>query len=101
MVKCSFSGKEIPPGKGIMYVKSDGKVLYFSDRKCEKNMLQLKRKPQNIRWTEEGVKHKQERMAAMKHQEEEEKSSEAKKEDKTSDKKVTKKEDSAKKTKKE
>ena len=51
MVKCSFSGKEIPPGKGIMYVKKDGKVLYFYDSKCEKNYLKLKRKPIKTRWS--------------------------------------------------
>lgn len=68
MVKCSFSGKEIPIGKGIMYVKSDGKILYFIDRKAEKNMLKLGRKPQNIKWTAEASKVKQERMAALKHQ---------------------------------
>ena len=73
MVKCSFSGKEIPPGKGIMYVKSDGKVLYFIDRKAEKNMLHLGRKPQNVRWTAEAGKVKRERMAALKHQKEEKK----------------------------
>lgn len=67
MVKCSFSGKEIPKGKGIMYVKADGKILYFADRKAEKNMLKLKRKPQNVTWTEEARKVKRERMAAMEH----------------------------------
>ena len=76
MVRCSFSGKEIPQGKGIMYVKSDGKVLYFYDRKCEKNMLKLKRKPQEVSWTEEGKKAKKERMAAMQHAKEEEKTEE-------------------------
>ena len=69
MVKCSFSGKEIPIGKGIMYVKSDGKVLYFFDRKAEKNMLKLGRKPQNVKWTAEADRLKKERMAALKHQE--------------------------------
>jgi len=68
MVKCSFSGKEIPIGKGIMYVKSDGKILYFIDRKAEKNMLKLGRKPQNVKWTAEAGKVKQERMAALAHQ---------------------------------
>jgi len=69
MVKCSFSGKEIPVGKGIMYVKVDGKILYFYDRKCEKNMLKLGRKAQKVTWTEEARKVKKERMAAMKHHE--------------------------------
>ncbi|MFT4312906.1 MAG: 50S ribosomal protein L24e [Candidatus Woesearchaeota archaeon] len=58
MVKCSFSGKEIPPGKGIMYVKKDGKVLYFIDRKAEKNMLQLNRKPRTTRWTQSFAEEK-------------------------------------------
>jgi len=73
MVKCSFSGKEIPPGKGIMYVKPDGKILYFYDRKSEKNMLKLGRKAQKVTWTEEARKVKKERMAAMKHHESENK----------------------------
>lgn len=67
MVKCSFSGKEIPKGQGIMYVKADGKILYFLNGKCEKNMIQLKRKPQKITWTAEARKVKKERMAALKH----------------------------------
>ena len=69
-MKCSFCGKEIPKGKGIMYVKNDGKVLYFCSRKCEKNMLALGRKARNVTWTEEYRKQKQERMAAMTHQSE-------------------------------
>jgi large subunit ribosomal protein L24e len=67
MVKCSFSGKEIPRGKGIMYVRNDGKILYFIDRKSEKNMLKLGRKPQKVAWTAEAKKVKKERMAAEAH----------------------------------
>ncbi len=52
MVKCSFCGKEMPPGTGKMFVKSDGKIFYFCSTKCEKNMLVLKRKPRRIRWTD-------------------------------------------------
>jgi len=51
MVKCTFSGQEIPEGTGIMYVKKDGKVLHFKDRKSEKNFLKLKRKPRETKWT--------------------------------------------------
>lgn len=54
MVKCSFSGKEIPPGKGKTYVRKDGKILYFLNNKCEKNMLKLGKKARNVKWTEEG-----------------------------------------------
>lgn len=49
---CSFCGENITPGKGTMYVKNDGTVLYFCSSKCEKNMLDLGRKPENVEWTE-------------------------------------------------
>jgi large subunit ribosomal protein L24e len=52
-MKCSFCGTEIPPGTGLMYVQKDGKILYFCSKKCEKNMLKLKRKPRKVKWTEE------------------------------------------------
>ncbi|MBW2975269.1 50S ribosomal protein L24e [Candidatus Woesearchaeota archaeon] len=51
MVKCTFCGDEIKQGTGKMYVKADGKILYFCSNKCEKNMLKLKRKPYNVRWS--------------------------------------------------
>ena len=51
MVRCSFSGEEIPPGTGLMYVKKDGKILYFKNRKCLVNMLHLHRKPHKLKWT--------------------------------------------------
>ncbi len=63
MVKSSFSGKEIPPGKGIMYVKKDGKILWFLNRKEEKNMFKLGRKPRTVSWTEEYRKAKNQRIA--------------------------------------
>ena len=51
MVKCNFCGKEIPPGTGKIYVKKDGKVFNFGSSKCEKNMIKLKRKPRNTKWS--------------------------------------------------
>jgi large subunit ribosomal protein L24e len=48
---CSFCGEEIEPGTGKMFVKKDGKVLYFCSRKCEKNMIKLKRNPRKFKWT--------------------------------------------------
>jgi ribosomal protein L24E len=53
MVTCSFSGKVIPPGQGIMYVKNDGRVYYFLNKKAERNMMKLDRKARTTRWTEE------------------------------------------------
>ena len=36
-----------------MFVKTDGKILYFCSTKCEKNQLKLKRKGRATAWTEE------------------------------------------------
>ena len=52
MAVCSFCGREIPPGTGKMYVTKTGRVYHFCSRKCEKNMLKLKRVPRETAWTE-------------------------------------------------
>lgn len=52
-MKCSFCSEELRPGTGTMYVKKDGKILYFCSMKCRKNLLKLKRKPRLVRWTGE------------------------------------------------
>lgn len=49
--KCSFCGREILPGTGIMYVKNDGTAFWFCSSKCRKNMLELKRDPRKLKWT--------------------------------------------------
>jgi len=51
MPKCSFCGNTIEKGTGKMFVKKDGKLLYFCSSKCEKNMLKLRRKPIKTRWS--------------------------------------------------
>ncbi len=51
MVKCSFCGTDIPKGTGKILVKTDGKILNFCSSKCEKNLLKLKRKPREHKWT--------------------------------------------------
>ena len=48
---CSFCGFEIPKGKGIMYVRANGTVLYFCSSKCKKNALKLRRKGRDWKWT--------------------------------------------------
>ncbi|ELZ02858.1 50S ribosomal protein L24e [Natrialba asiatica] len=50
---CDYTGEEIEPGTGIMYVKTDGTVLHFVDSKAEKN-YKLGREPRDLEWTEEG-----------------------------------------------
>ena len=50
--KCSFTGKPIPPGTGMMYVKKTGQVLYFINSKAKKNYIELGRVPARTRWTD-------------------------------------------------
>lgn len=50
---CDFSGDDIEPGTGIMYVRNDGTVLHFKDSKCEKNYF-MGREARSLEWTEAG-----------------------------------------------
>ena len=50
MSKCSFCGAQIETGTGKIFVKNDGKLLFFDSSKCEKNMLKLNRKPSKFKW---------------------------------------------------
>ncbi|RDI72800.1 50S ribosomal protein L24e [Halopelagius longus] len=50
---CDFSGEEIEPGTGTMYVKNDGTILHFKDSKAEKNYF-LGREARDVEWTAEG-----------------------------------------------
>ena len=49
---CSFTGKQIPPGTGMMYVKKTGQVLYFINSKAKKNYVNLNRISARTRWTD-------------------------------------------------
>ena len=51
MAECTFCGKKLNPGTGILFVKKDGTPFFFCSRKCEKNRLKLKRKPISTKWT--------------------------------------------------
>ncbi len=51
IVHCSFCGRVIEPGTGLMYVKNDGSVLWFCSRKCFKSYLVLRRDPRKYKWT--------------------------------------------------
>ena len=53
---CTFCGKEIPPGTGVMYVKNDGTVFWFCSRKCRVSHLVFKRDPRKFKWTTKYVK---------------------------------------------
>ncbi len=49
---CSFTGEEIPKGRGVMYVKKDGTIYYFMSSKARKNFLNLKREGRRQKWTQ-------------------------------------------------
>jgi len=49
-MKCYFCGKEIEKGKGIIFVRSDKKIIYFCSSKCRKN-YNLKRVGRRVKWT--------------------------------------------------
>jgi len=66
MVKCSFSGKDIPKGTGRMLVRNSGRVYYFFDNKALKNFIKLGRKPQKTKWTEAARKLKAQRIGTKK-----------------------------------
>ena len=53
---CNFSGEEIEPGTGTMFVRRDGTVLWFKNSKARRNMLKLKRNPRKVKGTRHYVK---------------------------------------------
>ncbi len=62
MVECSFCKQIIEQGTGKLFIKTDGRSLYFCSTKCEKNLLKLKRKSREHKWTGEfrQIKEKEE-----------------------------------------
>ena len=55
-MKCSFCGRELEKGTGVMFVKNDGRTFYFDSKKCEKNMLRLRREPARTKWVKKAKK---------------------------------------------
>lgn len=58
MANCTFCGKTLQKGTGVLYVKKDGKMMYFCCTKCEKNALKLDRKPRTKKWTADSRKER-------------------------------------------
>jgi LSU ribosomal protein L24E len=56
---CSYCGKPIPPGYGLMYVRVDGVVLRFCSRKCFVSMVKMGRNPQKQAWVRKAKRVKQ------------------------------------------
>ncbi|MEM2956591.1 MAG: 50S ribosomal protein L24 [Candidatus Pacearchaeota archaeon] len=49
MVKCSFCGKQVIQGRGIIFVELSGRVLNFCSSKCRKN-FSLGREASKLKW---------------------------------------------------
>ncbi|MCL4346898.1 MAG: 50S ribosomal protein L24e [Candidatus Thermoplasmatota archaeon] len=48
---CNFCGKDIEPGSGRMYIRTDGTVFHFDRHKCYTNFIKLKRIPRETKWS--------------------------------------------------
>ena len=46
---CDYTGEEIEPGTGKMFVRTDGTILWFKNSKAEKNYF-LGRESRDLEW---------------------------------------------------
>jgi len=53
--KCSFCGRPIEPGTGMVLARNDGSLLWFCSSKCRKNSLKLRRNPRKVKWVVKSV----------------------------------------------
>jgi large subunit ribosomal protein L24e len=51
MAKCSFCGRQIIQGRGIIFVENSGRVVNYCSSKCRKNR-DLGREAKKLKWTE-------------------------------------------------
>lgn len=65
---CTYCGNPLEPGTGSMFVKRDGSVYYFDQRRCHQALLKFGRLARNIKWTKHyprgGAKAAEEAIAA-------------------------------------
>ena len=50
MRTCSYCGRPIEPGTGLMFVTKRGEVYWFCSSKCYKSFLKLRRNPAKLAW---------------------------------------------------
>ena len=50
-MKCIFCSRLVEKGKGMMFIRKDGKILEFCSSKCQRNMLKLGRDSANMKWS--------------------------------------------------
>ena len=53
MAKCVFCGKQIPMGRGIVYVEVSGRIHNFCSHKCQMNR-RMGRDPSRVKWVTKG-----------------------------------------------
>lgn len=53
---CTFCGKTVQNGTGMMHVRNDGRILWTCSKKCDKNMFELRRDARKLKWTERYVR---------------------------------------------
>ncbi|MGI0092109.1 MAG: 50S ribosomal protein L24e [Nitrososphaerales archaeon] len=55
--RCSFCGKSIPLGTGVMFIRNDAVTFWYCSSKCRKNATFLKRDSRKLKWArQQGVK---------------------------------------------
>lgn len=60
-MKCSFCGKEIKKGTGLLFVMLSGRGINYCSSKCRKNS-KMGRKQRKVRWTEQYIGEKKARI---------------------------------------
>ncbi len=50
MAKCAFCERALIPGRGKMFVKVSGDILYFCELKCQRNW-EMGREGKDFKWT--------------------------------------------------
>jgi len=65
MARCSFCTEVLRDGRGKMFVKTDGRIFYFCNSKCEKNW-KMKREGKKTKWTRSFMKFREKTSAPVK-----------------------------------
>ncbi|NCN64666.1 MAG: 50S ribosomal protein L24e [Candidatus Altiarchaeum hamiconexum] len=60
-MKCSFCGKEIKKGTGLLFVMLSGRGVNYCSSKCRKN-VEMGRKQRKVEWTEQYINEKKARI---------------------------------------
>jgi large subunit ribosomal protein L24e len=56
-MKCSVCKSNINKGSGKMFVRNDGRIIYFCGSKCQKN-FNMGREPKKLKWASSEKKAK-------------------------------------------